>query len=228
MQEREPKILIIDDDRDISELVSAVLTDEGFRVAVLSRTEPDAVRVAVGQLEPDCVLLDGRVPGDYGESWAEATRLGARARAVPVVMFTADQAAVREARERLSARSRGAAFAGILAKPFDLDELVETVRRVAGISVPFDESPRAEAARTAALVERLEAGGAREIHASTRREWATFRTPDGALVQLYWWQRDGVYYVGRYAETGGVLEAAGRFYDLEAAIAVAVAVPRTP
>ncbi len=61
---------------------------------------------------------------------------------------------------------------------------------------------------------------------STRREWANFRTGDGTLVQLYWWQRDGVYYVARYAETGGVLQTLGRFYDLDAAIAIAMTVRR--
>jgi hypothetical protein len=26
---------------------------------------------------------------------------------------------------------------------------------------------------------------------SIRREWATFQTADGTVVQIYWWQRDG-------------------------------------
>jgi hypothetical protein len=37
-------------------------------------------------------------------------------------------------------------------------------------------------------------------------------------VQIYWWQRDGVYYVIRYAESGGRLDPLGRFCDLDAAI----------
>jgi hypothetical protein len=42
--------------------------------------------------------------------------------------------------------------------------------------------------------------------------------PDG------WWQRDGVYYVDCHPETGGVLEALGRFYDLDAAMTLAMTV----
>ena len=38
------------------------------------------------------------------------------------------------------------------------------------------------------------------------------RAPDDALVQLYWWQREGVYYVLRYPD--GMPELVGRFYDL--------------
>jgi hypothetical protein len=67
-----------------------------------------------------------------------------------------------------------------------------------------------------------QAAGARDVHASTRREWANFLTANGTFIQLYWWQRDGVYYIVRYAEKGGVLETIGRFYDLDAAITMAM------
>ena len=218
------KVLIIDDVRDIGELVHAVLTDEGFAVATLYETDPDAIRAAVGRLEPDCILLDSQDVAGYGTSWGEAAWVQARGRRIPVIMFTADVAATREAEERETERSRAAGFAAILPKPFDIDELIEVVHRAAGQATPFDESADGERARTAALVERLRAAGARDIHASTRREWANFRNGGGAFLQLYWWQRDGVYYLLRHAETGGRPEQVGRLYDLEAAIALAMAV----
>jgi CheY-like chemotaxis protein len=222
-----PKVLIIDDDGDIAELVAAVLTDEGMAVSILSTVSPEAIRVAVGQLEPDCVLLDGGGPAGFGPSWLEAAWLHDRSRPVPVIMFTADAQAVQEALEQQTERSRAAPFVASLAKPFNLDELVETIARCVGQAVPFNQSIPAEAARTQALVERLEAAGAQDIHASTRREWANFRNGQGAFLQLYWWQRDGVYYLIRHAEAGGVLEQVGRFYDLDAAIALAMTVPPT-
>ena len=43
-------------------------------------------------------------------------------------------------------------------------------------------------------------------------------------MQLYWWQRDGVYYAARYRKTGDMLEAVGQFYDLDAAIEVALTI----
>jgi hypothetical protein len=43
---------------------------------------------------------------------------------------------------------------------------------------------------------------------------------------MYWWQRDGVYFVMRHAERGGRIEQVGRLYDLDAAIALAVTVGR--
>jgi DNA-binding response OmpR family regulator len=220
------RVLIVDKDRDISDLVYAILTDEGFAVSVLHDQNPNAIRVAVGQLEPDCVLLDAEGPHGFGRSWDDSAWLTGRQRRVPVIMFCAHQAELAEAEEGTSQRSRAAGFASIVCKPFDIDQLVTQVAAAVDLSVPFETSVQAEQGRTAALVARLQAAGAREVHASTRREWANFRTEDGTLVQLYWWHRDGVYYVVRHAETGGVLETLGRFYDLDAAITMALTVRR--
>jgi hypothetical protein len=117
-----------------------------------------------------------------------------------------------------------AAFNAVLAKPFDVDELVNVVARAVGHAVSFDPSPAAEPQRTARLKAKLEAAGAQEVHVSTRREWANFRTLDGTVVQIYWWQRDGVYYVIRHAESGGRLEQVGCFHDLDTAIALATTI----
>lgn len=220
------RVLVIDNDHDITNLVHAILTDEGFDVSVMHHQDLDSIRVAVGQLEPDCVLLDGESPQGYGQSWGDAAWLTGRQRRVPVIMFSAHLADLAEAEEGTSQQSRAAEFAGILRKPFDIDQLITEVAAAVGLSVPFETSVPAEQRRTAALVARLEAAGAREVHASTRREWANFRTEDGTLVQMYWWQRDGVYYVVRHAETGGVLETLGRFYDLDAAITMAMTIRR--
>jgi CheY-like chemotaxis protein len=223
------KVLIVEDDQVLGDLVHALLIDEGYTASVLGaslldRVDPDALRAAVGRLEPDCVLLDSGGRGTKDTSWAEAAWMHDRARPVPVLMFTADDASTREAREGTSARSRAAAYFGVLEKPFELDDFLDTVARAVGHSVPFDSSPAAEAARTAALVAKLEAAGAREVRPSARREWANFTTADGACVQLYWRQRDGTYHVVRCAEPEGRFERVGRFADLDAAIALAVAV----
>ena len=181
----------------------------------------------MGQLEPDCVLLDGQSAAGYGQSWDDAAWLTRRDRRVPVIMFTADAPASLEAQAATSPRSRAAQFDAVLSKPFDLDELIEVVTRAARHGARFDTSAAAEAQRTTRLREKLEAAGAREIHLSSRREWADFLSPDGTLVQLYWWQRDGVYYVVRYANSGGKLDQVGRFHDLDAAIVLAMTVRRS-
>jgi hypothetical protein len=113
----------------------------------------------------------------------------------------------------------------VLDKPFDLDALLETVARAVGEAVPFDASPGAEAARTAALVAKVEAAGGRKVRPSARREYVGFTAPDGAHVQLYWRQRDGTYHVVRCAAPDRPFERIGRFADLDAAVALAVCPP---
>ena len=212
-------VLLVDDDQDICDLVEAILSDSGYRVECLTDAGPAATQAAVGRVEPDCVLLDGASHVEYGDAWERARWLTVRGRPVPVVMFTAHSAAVREAQAAESARSRAAGFAGVVAKPFDLEELLAAVAKAVGEAVPFDRSPQADAARTQALVERLRAGGAHDVHRSTRREWVVFRAPSGRLVQLYWWQRRGLYYCGAYDEQSAAMQPLGCFPDLEAAVA---------
>jgi CheY-like chemotaxis protein len=217
-------VLVVDDDRDIGELVEAVLTDAGYAVSVLHRLEPAMVVAATGQLEPDCVLLDSSGDRtDYGDSWALAEQLAVRGRPVPVVMFTAHARAAAEATAQASARSQAAHFAGVLGKPFELEDLLAVVAQATGASVPFDRSPQADAVRTQVLVEDLRAGGASDIRRSTRREWVTLRAPSGHFVQLYWWQGRGVYLCGTYDEASGAMQPIGQFTERAAAVVCALA-----
>jgi CheY-like chemotaxis protein len=216
-------VLVVEDDAVIAELVRSVLADEGFAVAVLPGVRSDALRAAVNRLEPDCVLLDGEssVAG-YGTSWTDAAWARRRGRTIPVVMFTAFGDAGREGAEGESDRSRAAGFAAVLPKPFDLDELVATVRRCAGLAAPFDASASAEAERSRALAEKLRAAGATGVRTAVRRESALFRAPSGELVQLSWSEREGTYRVVRYDEASAAARLVGVFYDLDAAIALAL------
>lgn len=214
-------VLVIDDDRDIAEVVQAVLTDEGYAVSSLYDLASDALMRTIGRLEPDVVLLDSGDPADYGPSWPLASAIHERSRPIPVVMFTAHQEAIEEAQEGASDRAVAAHFAAVVAKPFHLDDLLTTVATVARASIPFDRSPKAEAGRTQALVGALKRRGATEINPSKTREWALFRDRNGRLVQLYWWQLRGVYLVGRYDDEG-ILKMLGEFVERDAAINVAL------
>lgn len=223
------RVLLVDNDADISELVAAILSDEGYEVTAQRDTAHPAIAAAVGQLEPDCVLLDGADGPGFGDSWSEAAYLSARARPVPAIMFTAHTEAVAEARERATDRAIAADFAAIVPKPFTLDELLDAIATATGRSQRFDRSESAERRRTQALVEELASAGATDIRTSERREWATFVSPhDDRIYQLYWWQRRGLYIVGRYDDDAR-LEIVGQHFERSAAIAAAMeASPRAP
>jgi CheY-like chemotaxis protein len=216
------RVLLVDDDDDLRELVEAVLTDEGYEVTALSDTSFDAILAVVGRVEPDCILLDGVHGADFGASWASAEALATRGRPIPTVMFTTHFEAVAEARAGTSDRAVAADFAAVLPKPFGIDALLTAVETAAGRSTRFDRTEAGEQGRTAALIEALRAAGATDIHVGQRREWATFvPSGDQRIHQLFWWQRKGVYVVGRYDEDAR-LELDGQFFERDAAIAAAV------
>jgi CheY-like chemotaxis protein len=216
-----PRILVIDDDRDVGELVTAILGDEGYEVTTLDLISDDTVRAAIGSLEPDCILLDGVEAVAYAEAWATAANVRRRPRPIPTVMFTAHRSDAEEAIEGTSPRAIEAGFSAVLRKPFHLDELVTTVERAITEGVPFNYSPRAEQNRTDELVARLAAAGARGVRTSARREWANFRNAAGEEMQLYWWQAAGAYLVARYSADGARLQLVGHYYGLDAAIRAA-------
>jgi CheY-like chemotaxis protein len=216
------RVLLVDNDEDITGLVSAILADEGYAVTSLSDTDHPSVAAAVGRVEPDCILLDSAEGPAFGGSWSEAAYLARRDRAVPSVMFTAHANAVAEARDRSTDRAREADFSAIVPKPFTLDELLDAVATAAGRSRRFNHSEAADRQRTAELVDQLRAAGGTDIRTSDRREWATFTSPhDDRIYQLYWWQMKGVYMIGRYDDDGR-LEMIGQFFERSAAIGAAM------
>ena len=79
-----PRVLVVDDDPALSEMLSIVLRGEGFDTAVVS-DGPRALP-AVRELRPDVVLLDLMLPGMNGIDVCRAIRAES---GVPIVMLTA-------------------------------------------------------------------------------------------------------------------------------------------
>jgi DNA-binding response OmpR family regulator len=129
MEHAKGTILIVDDDRDIADLVQEILQEEGYTVSVLYELGSEALHAAVEQIKPDCILLDGGTGASYGSSWEDAEWLETRLRTMAVIMFTAHGEAIREAEEQESPRSQAAHFFSILPKPFELEELLSQVRQ---------------------------------------------------------------------------------------------------
>jgi CheY-like chemotaxis protein len=216
------RVVVADNDTGISELVKAILTDEGYDVTVLAQTDHESIAAAIGRLEPDCILLDGAHGSGFGDSWTEAAYLATRSRPVPAIMFTAHADAVQEARDKSSDRAAAAKFAAVIGKPFSLDEVADAVAKATGRSLRWDGSEAADGRRTAELAKELVESGATDVRTSNRREWATFTSPaDSRIYQLYWWQTLGRYVVGRYDDSAR-LEIVGQFFERSTAIAEAL------
>ena len=113
-------ILVVDDDRAIRELVSTVLSEDGFAVATAANGREALARIAAHP--PALVLLDLQLPIMSG--WEVLVELRAAHVPVPVVFMTAGYRAKAEA-ERHGAD-------GYVAKPFDVAEVLQVVARFAG------------------------------------------------------------------------------------------------
>jgi DNA-binding response OmpR family regulator len=117
------RVLVVEDDRYIRQLVVDTLTDEGYEVRAAESGE--AGLEVLGAWVPDLILLDVTLPTMDGPSFrAEQRRLPAPASAVPVVLVTGAYK-----HEHLVKDLEAYA---LLRKPFDLDRLVDLVGEATG------------------------------------------------------------------------------------------------
>jgi two-component system, OmpR family, response regulator len=114
-----PHILIVDDHREIRDLVSRALTKEGFRVSVAA--DGRAMRKVLADSRIDLILLDLMLPGEDGLSLCRSVRAESR---IPIVMLTAKGDEV----DRVIGLEMGAD--DYLPKPFGSRELVARIRAV--------------------------------------------------------------------------------------------------
>jgi len=114
-----PHVLVVDDDPDILQAIRQTLGDEGYSVATATNGLQALERIR--ERRPAVVLSDLTMPVMNG--WELNERLKEQGLGIPVVFMTA------AFRARAEAEQHGAA--GYLAKPFDIDDLLDTVARFA-------------------------------------------------------------------------------------------------
>jgi len=115
----EARILVVDDEAYITDLVRMALRYEGFEVAAAA-TGQEALTVA-GTFRPDLVVLDIMLPDMEGLEVCRRLRAGAD---MPVVFLTA--------RDATEDKVAGLTVGGddYVTKPFSLEELVARIRAV--------------------------------------------------------------------------------------------------
>jgi CheY-like chemotaxis protein len=116
-------VLVVEDDPGIQITVRLSLEVGGFAVTVVPSAE-EALETLDG-LEPAAILLDISLPGMDGWAFLERLRADGRLEELGVIVMSAHVS------HEIAARAEAAGAQAHLSKPFDVDELIETVGRVA-------------------------------------------------------------------------------------------------
>jgi len=125
------RVLVVDDEPNISALLSATLRLVSFDVRVAESGH--GALVAVQEFDPDLVVLDVMLPDLDG--FEVARRLRATGRGVPVLFLTARDAV----EDRISGLTAGAD--DYVTKPFSLEEVVLRIRAILRRSQPELAAP---------------------------------------------------------------------------------------
>jgi len=117
-----PRVLVVEDEAAIAELVAMNLRHAGFEVVLAA--DGDAALREVARELPDLVLLEWMLPGLTGQQLAQRWRADPRTRALPIIMLTARAAED----DRVCGLDAGAD--DYLSKPFSPKELLARIRAV--------------------------------------------------------------------------------------------------
>ena len=122
------KVLIVEDEAPLAEMLRYNLEAEGFRVSH-AETGEEAL-ILLEEENPDLVVLDWMLPGVSGIELCRRLRAKSDSRNVPIIMLTARG----EEQDRIRGLSTGAD--DYVVKPFSLPELMARVKAILRRSAP--------------------------------------------------------------------------------------------
>lgn len=114
-----PTILVVDDDEGILEVIDIILTQEKYHVEAV-RSEDQLQEVLKDHL-PSLILLDVLMSGVDGREISRHLKSNPKTKNIPIIIMSANT--------KVSTKAEEAHADGYLQKPFDINELLETVRR---------------------------------------------------------------------------------------------------
>jgi len=130
------RILVVDDESDVTELLEYKLEQEGYRVATLN--DPLACIAKVREFEPDLMLLDIMMPELSGIQLCRIIRADPSMKDIPIIFLSARG----EVEDRIKGLEAGAE--DYISKPFNTNELLlrtsKMLRRSGSLSEPAGQS----------------------------------------------------------------------------------------
>jgi DNA-binding response OmpR family regulator len=129
------KIMVVDDEKEIRDLLSTYLVEDGYDVIAAASGE-EAINLAQSE-DPQVILMDVKMPGIDGVETCKRLKGAERTKSIPVIMVTAYQD------RDVEAYLEGAD--DFVNKPFDKTEITFRVRSMLRIRHLNDELERAMA-----------------------------------------------------------------------------------
>jgi len=112
------RILVVDDDRDILEVIKYILEDSGYEVDTLS--DGHNLLDKIREKTPDLLLLDIMLGNMDGRELCKLVKLSEATHNIPIIMVSASH--------EITSFNTTDGPNGFIAKPFDIDDLLSTVQ----------------------------------------------------------------------------------------------------
>jgi two-component system, OmpR family, phosphate regulon response regulator PhoB len=128
------KILVIEDEASIRDMLRFALERVEFMVSVAA--DAPSARLRIAESRPDLILLDWMMPGVSGVDYARELKAAPQTRDIPVIMVTA------RAEEEDKIRGLNIGCDDYVSKPFSFPELIARIQAVLRRSMPGGEEER--------------------------------------------------------------------------------------
>lgn len=113
------KILIVEDEVDIAEIMETILTTSGFEVETISSGQNISAKIK--KFSPNLIFMDMWMPGLDGATLTKNLKSEKSTRDIPIVIVSAGNG--------LAKIAKAARADGFLAKPFDLKKLISVTKK---------------------------------------------------------------------------------------------------
>lgn len=114
------KIMVIDDEESVLDTIKIVLNYAGYETVLLSKA-PNIDEIS--KHKPALILLDLLLVGNSGQDICIQLKSNKLTKQIPIILFSAHN------RQMIEAAMNACGADGYLAKPFDIDELIDLVKK---------------------------------------------------------------------------------------------------